>query len=129
MISEEEDGKNHGNQIDYIQDGFLEFRELRIFTEAAAVLLSDFEFAKLQRDLMQNPFAGDVIRATGGARKLRVGLRGVGKRGGGRVVYYYQAGNVIHLLLLYRKSAQENLSPDQAHLVRAAVEWIRKGEA
>lgn len=66
MILWEEDGRNHGNQIDYTSEGFLEFRELKIFTGAAAVLLSDFEFAKLQRDLMQDPFAADVIRATGG---------------------------------------------------------------
>ena len=119
-------GNGSDNQIDYI---LWEFKEFPAFTEAVAELMSDLEYAKFQSDLMLDPLAGDLIKGTGGARKVRVGLRGVGKRGGGRVVYYYQAGNVIHLLLLYRKSVQENLTADQARVVRAAVDWIRKGEA
>ena len=35
-----------------------------------------------------NPDAGDVIPGTGGVRKIRWARRGIGKRGGVRVVYY-----------------------------------------
>ena len=36
-----------------------------------------------------HPEAGALIPGTGGVRKLRWGRRGIGKRGGVRVVYYY----------------------------------------
>jgi hypothetical protein len=39
------------------------------------------------------PTIGDVIPGTGGLRKVRIPLQGRGKRGGGRVIYwYYNAG-------------------------------------
>jgi hypothetical protein len=42
---------------------------------------------RLENELAANPKAGDVIPGLGGARKIRFGLRGKGKRGGGRAIY------------------------------------------
>jgi hypothetical protein len=43
--------------------------------------------------ISEGPTIGDVISSTGGLRKLRIPLQGRGKRGGGRVIYwYYNAG-------------------------------------
>lgn len=66
----------------------LEFRETELFTRAVTVLLSDDEYAELQGILVVNPEAGDVIKETGGLRKLRRSQqrRGKGKRGGVRVI-------------------------------------------
>lgn len=58
-----------------------------------------------------NPEAGDVIPGSGGCRKVRWSRAGSGKRGGVRVIHYNQlADGRIYLLLVYAKSAQDNVS-------------------
>ena len=57
-----------------------------------------------------NPEAGDVIPGSGGCRKVRWSRAGSGKRGGVRVIYYNQlADGRIYLLLIYIKSAKDNV--------------------
>jgi len=60
----------------------LTFVETRLFTSLVHRYLSDDECSALQRALVENPDAGDVIRGLGGVRKLRWGVSGRGKRGG-----------------------------------------------
>lgn len=48
----------------------------------------DEQYQLLQAFLMSNPKAGDVIRGSGGVRKLRWGIGSQGKRGGSRVIYF-----------------------------------------
>ena len=67
------------------------FVETRLFTGLVSRYLSDDEYADLQRTLIADPEAGDVIRGTGGVRKLRWGIAGRGKRGGIRIIYYVRA--------------------------------------
>jgi hypothetical protein len=105
----------------------LEFKEARVFSERATELLSDSEYSAFQRTLTLDPERGEIIPHTAGARKVRVPLAGRGKRGGGRVVYYYQVADVIHLLLIYPKNERENLTPDQAKWVRGIVGLIKDG--
>jgi hypothetical protein len=62
------------------------FFESDHFRKRVVLYLTDEEYAALQYELSGNPDKGDVIRDTGGARKIRVALVGRGKRGGGRVV-------------------------------------------
>lgn len=48
---------------------------------------------------------------------------GRGKRGGVRVIYFaVTSRSVIFLLLLYAKNEQEDLTPEQARLLRAVVD-------
>jgi hypothetical protein len=54
--------------------------------------LDDERFRALQNVLIVNPLVGELIRGSGGLRKLRVGLPGRGKRGSARVIYYWWAG-------------------------------------
>mgnify|MGYP003316150211 FL=1 len=50
--------------------------------------LNDNDLSQLEKVLLENPKAGDVIEGTGGARKLRITLNdNRGKSGGGRVIY------------------------------------------
>ncbi len=57
-----------------------------------------------------NPESGDVIPGSGGCRKVRWSRAGSGKRGGVRIIYYNQlADGRIYLLLIYAKSARENI--------------------
>jgi len=57
-----------------------------------------------------NPEVGDVIPKSGGCRKVRWARSGTGKRGGVRVIHYNRLANgVIYLLLIYAKSAKDNI--------------------
>lgn len=54
---------------------------------------------------------GALLAGTGGFRKFRVALEGRGKRGGGRVVYYYVARlERIYLVAFFAKNVKEDLT-------------------
>jgi len=87
----------------------LEFIELRRFTKYISSYMSDDEYRQLQMKLMVLPDSGKVIPRTRGARKLRWSRRGMGKRGGYRVVYYYRAADEdLWMLAIYAKSDKED---------------------
>ena len=56
-----------------------------------------------------NPLAGALIPGTGGCRKVRWSLAGVGKRGGARVIYFNASETTLWLLIVYTKSKFDNL--------------------
>ena len=86
------------------------FIEAPKFTELIQSHLNDEEYAALQWLLLERPDAGDIVPGSGGVRKIRWGLRGKGKRGGIRVIYYWKtADDEIWLLTLYAKNVQENI--------------------
>jgi hypothetical protein len=77
----------------------------------------------MQGFLSAYPNAGDVIFGTRGCRKLRWGAEGRGKRGGVRIIYYYQARNGrIFMLTLYAENEEANLP---SHFVRRLREEIK----
>lgn len=102
----------------------LEFRETTFFTRAITELLSHDEYAELQGVLVVNPEAGDLMKQTGGLRKLRWGQqrRGKGTRGGVRIIYYWYApGTLIYMLLAYSKDERDDLSTAQLKLLAGLV--------
>ncbi len=77
--------------------------------------------------IARSPEAGDVIADTGSVRKVRWARGGSGKRGGARVIYFYRDADLpLHLLMIYAKARQEDLSPDDKRAVRRLV-GILKG--
>jgi mRNA-degrading endonuclease RelE of RelBE toxin-antitoxin system len=100
----------------------LRFIETPIFTKDVRDTLSDEEYRGLQLALLFRPEQGSVIPGSGGLRKIRWKAKSVGKRGGIRVIYYWQKPEgTIYLLLLYEKSGQENLTPGQAKTLSKLV--------
>src|ERR1700752_780510 len=60
--------------------------------------------------LVTNAEAGDVIRGSGGCRKVRWKRAGTGKRGGVRVIHYNRlADGAIYLLLIYSKGVRDDI--------------------
>jgi hypothetical protein len=55
------------------------FREVAGFMELIADLLSDEEYADLQKELRANPEKEDMVRGTGGSRKVRAKMGAKGK--------------------------------------------------
>jgi RelE toxin of RelE / RelB toxin-antitoxin system len=97
------------------------FIETSIFTKEIAELLPDESYRELQSVLMFRPEAGSVIRGSGGLRKIRWNLPGSGKRGALRVIYFWSPPDTIFMLFPYRKTEQENLTPQQLKLLRKMV--------
>jgi len=103
----------------------MEIIETPIFTKRIKNVLSDEEYSQLQWALVINPEAGAVIPGAGGLRKLRWAVRGKGKRGGLRVIYYwYVSDEKIYMLLAYKKSEQEDLTNKQITVLR---EYLKGG--
>lgn len=101
------------------------FVELPAFTRYRADYLGDEGFRGLQEVMMQNPKAGDVIKGTGGLRKLRYSdpRRGKGKRGGLRVIYYWWDGGLqFWLFTLYDKNEMADLSPDEKKALKGILQ-------
>ncbi len=101
------------------------FVETSIFTKEIKRLLPDDTYRMLQTALMFKPDAGDIIRGGGGLRKVRWNLPGRGKRGALRIIYYWHPPVKIYMLLPYRKTEQDDLTPEQLKFLRAMIkEWM-----
>ncbi len=98
------------------------FVETRVFTRELQGTMSEDDYRALQSALLLRPGAGDIIPAGGGLRKLRWGSAGTGKRGGLRVIYYWhKTEGCIYMLLIYRKSRQDDLTQEQLRILRKLV--------
>lgn len=93
------------------------FIESPLFTKQVHDYLTDNEYWAFQEYLAANPDIGDVVRGSGGVRKVRWNRRGTGKSGGVRVLYFArtEAGE-IWLLLIYAKSAVDSIP---GHILKA----------
>lgn len=86
--------------------------ETHVFQRYAADIWSDAERETFINWLSRNPEAGDVIPGTAGLRKVRWVRKGIGKRGGVRVIYFNRLENgEIWLLIVYAKAKFDNLLP------------------
>jgi len=101
------------------------FIDSSVFERLCALYLDDDEYAELQQFMMETPDAGQVVPGSGGVRKLRWKRKGMGKRGGLRVIYYvrYQP-NEFWMLTLYAKAKQDNVP---AHVLKQLKEVFEHG--
>ena len=100
----------------------MRFIETPIFTEDVSNELSLDEYRQMQVALMLRPEQGAVIRGAGGLRKIRWRRVGMGKRGGLRVIYFWETrSETFYMLTMYRKSEEEDLTPGQLRILRRLV--------
>lgn len=86
------------------------FVESPLFTKQVHDYLSDEEYRIFQAFLAVSPDSGDVVRGSGGVRKVRWNRSGTGKSGGVRVLYFVRSeAGEIWLLLIYAKSAVDSI--------------------
>ncbi len=74
--------------------------EAKDFLAAAERLMSEEERAAVVDVVAADPTAGVLIKGMNGVRKMRIPLRGRGKRGGGRVVYWFHSTDYPAVLML-----------------------------
>jgi hypothetical protein len=100
------------------------FVETHVFTHLVSKHLDDDDYRALQLTLLLRPEQGAVIPGSGGLRKIRWGAKGGGKRGGFRVIYFWQRhSSRCYMLFLYRKNEQGDLTAAQ---VRTLARLVRE---
>ena len=81
------------------------------YLEAAERLFSAQEREDIVSMVAADPECGEVMKGTGGFRKVRVGRAGMGKRGGARIIYILRnEGFPIFLVQAYGKNEKDNLT-------------------
>lgn len=102
----------------------MRFVETSVSTGALQRHLDDERYRQLQIALMLLPEQGPIITGSGGLRKVRWALAGVGKRGGVRVIYYWEPGDCVFCVLyMDARAEQGDLTPPQ---VRALAKVVRE---
>jgi len=99
------------------------FIETSTFTKLLSNYLSDDDYRGLQSYLLQKPDAGELVRGTGGVRKVRWAQSGKGKSGGIRAIYYWKkSDHEIWMLTLYSKSERATIP---SHVLKQIAEAIK----
>jgi mRNA-degrading endonuclease RelE of RelBE toxin-antitoxin system len=102
---------------------FMVIIETPIFTKQLLATFSEEEYRLFQATLLERPDAGKIIPGGAGLRKLRWAVRGRGKSGGVRVIYYwFTSRETILLLFIYPKNVQGNLTQDQLKQLKKIIE-------
>ncbi|MDQ3633672.1 MAG: type II toxin-antitoxin system RelE/ParE family toxin [Acidobacteriota bacterium] len=103
------------------------FRETKAFTKSVLSLLTEGNYFAFQDYLQENHNLGDVIKSGGGLRKIRWRVKGKGKQGGVRIIYYFASEkDYIYLLGIYGKSKKTDLDKDQLKtLAKQVQEWLK----
>ena len=97
--------------------------ETPVFTRRVLKLLTDDDYRLLQHELVARPDVRNIIRGSGGLRKVRWAATGRGKRGGVRVIYYWAVDReIILMLLIYGKNEQDDLTAEQLRVLKGLVE-------
>jgi hypothetical protein len=92
-----------------------------------AMNLTDDDLKSLQEELILNPTKGDLMKGTGGLRKLRIAFEGKGKSGSGRVCYVdFAVYDKIFLITAYPKNEKENLSKNERNAIAKMIEQLEK---
>ena len=104
----------------------MNFIETTLFLRIRDTYFSDVEFHRFQLHLMEKPDAGDIIRGTGGARKIRWRSKSHGKRGGVRVIYYWIIkDDQILLLTAYAKNEAADLTEAARKEIKRLIQELQ----
>ncbi|ERJ19413.1 Toxin HigB-2 protein [Salinisphaera shabanensis E1L3A] len=97
------------------------------FSRKIRKLIGDSDYQALIAYLAEHPKAGDLMRGTGGIRKLRWARDGSGKSGGVRVVYYFHDERIpLYLLTIFGKNEKTNISQAERNALAQLVALLTK---
>jgi hypothetical protein len=93
-----------------------------------AMGFQDAEMEEFELSIRAAPEAHPMIKGLRGARKARIARPGMGKRGGGRVVYFLAVrGQMLAFLLAYPKNEKDDLTQDDRKALLRAIEMLTSG--
>jgi len=96
--------------------------ETPVFIRYAAEVWSDAERQEFINFIAVNPESGDIIRGSGGCRKVRWSKSGTGKSGGARVIYFLAPDGTVWLLIVYSKAKFDSLPASFLAQLKKGVE-------
>lgn len=104
------------------------FIEVPTFTKKWFELgLSEQDLINLQNLLLSDPKAGDVIKGTGGLRKIRINCNGHGKRGGARVLYVdIEIKETIYFINVYSKNEKDDITELEKKAYKAVIRLLKE---
>lgn len=99
--------------------------ELGEYQRHAEKLLAESERQDIVNYVAAFPKAGDLIKGTGGVRKLRWRRGGKGKSGGVRVIYYFHSERIpLYLLTVFAKNERADLSQAERNDLASLVDIL-----
>ncbi|MBF0244336.1 MAG: type II toxin-antitoxin system RelE/ParE family toxin [Planctomycetes bacterium] len=98
----------------------MEFIESSIFTRRADKIMTRDELRSIQNEIAENLAGGvKIMKKT---HKRRFAAKGHGKRGGCRIIYWYSGDErFVHLLFIFAKNEQDNLTDEQMRDFRKVI--------
>jgi hypothetical protein len=101
--------------------------ETSVYLREAGKLMSEAEREEVVTMIARDPEAGDVIAGTGGFRKIRSALRGGGKSGGSRIIYYFCDETMpVFLMQTYAKNDKANLTAAEKNQLKKLSEEFKR---
>lgn len=93
---------------------------------AEAADMSEAERERVVLFLAENPEAGDLIKESGGCRKIRIAKDGRGKSGGYRVITWFGGRDTpVFLLSVFAKGQKANLSDKERNVLAKLTGTLR----
>jgi hypothetical protein len=109
-----------------IHHRLVEFVWLPTFERTSKGLLAEDDRRAIEAELCRDLQAGALMKRTGGFRKLRHALKGSGRSGGVRVIYFpdERCGR-IYMILAYGKSRKETLTREEENQLRKLATHLK----
>ena len=101
--------------------------ETKAFTGRAKGRMSAAEVDRAIEVIARDPLCGDLIQGTGGIRKVRFAVKGRGKSGGVRIVYYYYNESMpVFLLTVFAKNEKADLARAERNALGKVARALRE---
>ena len=99
--------------------------ETRAFVSDAKACMNEEERQQAVEMIAADPECGVLLQGCGGIRKVRFAIRGRGKSGGVRIIYFFHTSNMpIFLLTVFAKNEKANLSKNERNGLAKIAAWI-----
>lgn len=99
--------------------------ETASYLSKAERILTPQERQAIVDSIAAAPSQGAVVRGLGGIRKMRIGMGGRGKRGGGRVIYWFHSGAYPAVLLwVFAKNEAGDLTAAQSKMLKSVADAL-----
>jgi len=103
--------------------------ETEAFISKAEKIMTEAERDAIVDTIAADPKAGVLIQGCHGLRKLRIPLEDRGKRGGGRVIYWFHSERYpAALLWVFAKNEASDLTADQKRTLAAMARSFMNGD-
>ena len=91
--------------------------------------LNDDDMRRLELEILKNPQAGNVIKGTGGLRKLRFAFDDKGKSGSVRICYVdFLLKETVYLITIYPKKEKDNFTKFECNNIKKMINILEKNK-